>query len=149
MKILLVEDNQTNCFLLSDYLEYCGYYVHAITSSELFFSTLEWFQPNLILLDLKMPKIDGYTLLEEMQSCPLWKHIPVIVISALSFRTHQTKAFQLGACRYLVKPIVPDILKNVIQEELANATVASEDAEQAIIHSSVIPFSIVTQAQVC
>ena len=149
MKILLVEDNQTNCFLISDYLEYCGYQVHAITCSSLFFSTIEWFQPNLILLDLKMPKVDGYTLLEEMQSCLKWRHIPIIVISALSFRSHQTKALQLGARRYLVKPVVPDILQKTIQEELEKTGQPNHESERPVVHSSVIPFSVVTTAQVC
>ena len=120
MRILLVEDNQVNCFLLCDYLEFCGYSVQAITASELFFFTLELFKPNLILLDIKMPKIDGYTLLKEMQSQERWRHIPVVVISALSFRSHQEKALELGARRYIVKPIVPDILKNIIEEELSH-----------------------------
>ena len=147
MKILLVEDNPTNCFLLSDYLEHCGYHVHAITCSDLFFSTLGWFYPDLILLDLKMPRIDGYTLLEEVKSYPQWSHIPIIVISALSFRAHQAKAFQLGASRYFVKPIVPDELRQAIQEEAVH--LEYRENEQPTMSPSVLPFSVVTQAQVC
>lgn len=152
MKILLVEDNQVNCLLLSDYLEYCGYSVRAITCSQLFFSTLELFEPNLILLDIKMPKVDGYTILEEMQVQKRWNHIPIIVISALSFRSHQAKALRLGARRYLVKPIVPDVLRHVIQEELSYVALErpnNDSVEKSTLQASILSFGLTTNAQVC
>lgn len=122
MKILIVEDNQINCFLLCDYLEYCGYHVQALSCGEHFFNAMDEFKPDLVLLDLKMPKVDGYSILAQLQTHPMWSSIPVIVVSALSFRTHQEKAMKLGARRYLTKPVAPSVLRLAIEQELAAGT---------------------------
>lgn len=119
MKILIVEDNQINCFLLCDYLEYCGYCVQALSCGEGFFHAMASFEPDLILLDLKMPKVDGYSILAQLQTHPIWHEIPVIVVSALSFRTHQKKALDLGARRCLTKPVAPSVLRLAIEQEFA------------------------------
>lgn len=117
-RILLIEDNDVNRILLSDYLNYCGYDVQSLSSASTFFSTIEQFQPKLILLDLKLPDIDGYTLLEQMQKLPDYVNIPVIVVSALAFKADQQRALDLGACRYFVKPVnLIDLIQAI--EELA------------------------------
>lgn len=117
-RILLVEDNDVNRILLSDYLNYCGYDVQSLSSASTFFSTIEQFQPKLILLDLKLPDIHGYTLLEQMHKLPDYVNIPVIVVSALAFKADQQRALDLGACRYFVKPVnLVDLIQAI--EELA------------------------------
>ncbi|GAC1492286.1 MAG: response regulator [Chamaesiphon sp.] len=118
-RILLIEDNNTNRQLLSEYLTYYGYNVLALADGCLFFETMADFQPHLVLLDLKLPKIDGYTLLKQIQEGATWLHIPVIVISALSFKSDEKQALRLGARRFLLKPINPESLKQAIQEELS------------------------------
>lgn len=117
-RILLIEDNDINRMLLSDYLKFCGYDVESLSSGSTFFATIEQFQPNLILLDLKLPDIDGYSLLEKMQHNPNFSNIPVIVVSAFAFKADQERAINLGACRYFVKPVNLNYLIQAIQEEL-------------------------------
>ena len=140
MKILIVEDNQINCFLLCDYLEYCGYCVQALSCGEGFFHAMASFEPDLILLDLKMPKVDGYSILAQLQSHPIWHEIPVIVVSALSFRTHQQKALELGARRCLTKPVAPSVLRLAIEQEL-NAEVTGICAQDSLNKSRLVPFA--------
>ncbi|MBD2355609.1 response regulator [Tolypothrix sp. FACHB-123] len=118
-RILLVEDNDVNRMLMSDYLSYCGYHVHSLSLGSALFSTIEKFQPELILLDLKLPDIDGYSLLEKFQHKPFFSRIPVIVVSAFAFKDDQEKAMKLGACRYFVKPVNLQELIMTISEKLA------------------------------
>jgi CheY-like chemotaxis protein len=118
-KILLIEDNDINRMLLSDYLSYCRYEVQSLPEGSQFFSTIEQFQPNLILLDLKLPDIDGYSLLAKIQQHSELQDLPIFVVSAFAFKTDQEKAMKLGARRYFVKPVNLTELIVAIEEELA------------------------------
>ncbi|HYX13438.1 MAG TPA: response regulator [Nostoc sp.] len=117
-RILLVEDHYLNRLLLSDYLIYCGYDVQSLSEGSTFFSTIEKFQPDLMLLDLKLPDIDGYSLLKRVQEKPDLSKIPIIVVSAFAFKADQELALSLGARRYFVKPIKLKELIITIEEEL-------------------------------
>ncbi len=117
-RILLVEDNEINRMLLSDFLRYCSYEVETLPSGENFLFEVERFQPHLILLDLKLPDVDGYSLLAEIQKNHHLKHIPIFVVSAFAFKLEQEKAFSLGARRYFVKPINLNHLIMTIEQEL-------------------------------
>jgi two-component system, cell cycle response regulator DivK len=118
-RVLLIEDNDVNRMLLCDYLIYCGYDVQSLSEASTFFSTIKQFEPELILLDLKLPDIDGYTLLEKMQNKPDYVNLPIIIVSAFAFKADQQRARNLGACRYFVKPVNLIYLIQAIQEELA------------------------------
>jgi two-component system, cell cycle response regulator DivK len=118
-RILLVEDNDINRMLLSDYLSLFKYNVESLASGHNFFTKIKSFQPNLILLDLKLPDIDGYSLLEEIQLHPNYSQIPVVIVSAFAFTADKERAMKLGARRYFVKPVNLNELVLVINEELA------------------------------
>ena len=118
-RILLVEDNDMNRMLMTDYLSYCGYNIKSLSDGLTFFSSIEIFQPKLILLDLKLPDIDGYFLLETIQKNPDLSKIPVIVVSAFAFKADQERAMSLGARRYFTKPVNLSALILTIQEELS------------------------------
>jgi CheY-like chemotaxis protein len=120
IRILLIEDNDPNRQLLDDYLNYCGYKVLSLAEGSEFFTAIAQFQPHVILLDLKLPDIDGYTLLQELQQYPDAARVPVIVVSAFAFHTDQQRAMSLGAKRYLVKPVSLNQLKHAIHEEVKN-----------------------------
>ncbi len=117
-RVLLVEDHYLNRMLLSDYLSYCGYDVQSLSEGSTFFSTIDKFEPDLILLDLKLPDIDGYSLLKQVQQRPDLSKIPIIVVSAFAFKADQELALSLGARRYFVKPIELKDLILTIEEEL-------------------------------
>jgi two-component system, cell cycle response regulator DivK len=117
-RILLIEDNDVNRMLLSDYLSYSGYSVQSLSNSSNFFPTVEKFRPELMLLDLKLPDIDGYSLLEQIQQKPDLSKIPIIVVSAFAFKVDQERAMKLGANRYFVKPVNLTSLILTIEDEL-------------------------------
>lgn len=118
-RILLVEDNDLNRQMLHDYIVACGYQVFSLGGGSGFFEALAEFQPQIILLDLKLPDIDGYTLLQQLHQSP-WGYIPVIIVSAFAFKADQQRAFDLGARRYFVKPVTLSKLKQAIADELDN-----------------------------
>lgn len=117
-RILLVEDNHLNRQMLEDYLVFCGYQVLGLAFGSNFFQTVADFQPHLVLLDLKLPDVDGYTLLEQMRQRPEWQIIPVIVVSAFAFKADRQRALNLGAKRYFVKPVSLRDLRQAIEDEL-------------------------------
>lgn len=121
-RILLVEDHEISRQLLSDYLGCLGYQVLAIADGKAFFSTLASFQPDLILLDLKIPHLDGYSILKQFQALPIDRQVPIIVVSAYAFKSDQQRALNLGAKKYFVKPINLSQLREAIQEVLGGLT---------------------------
>lgn len=118
-KILLVEDNDFNRQMMEDYLVFCGYQVLSLEFGSSFFQALAEFQPDLVLLDLKLPDIDGFILLEQINQKSNWQDIPVIVVSAFAFKAERQRALDLGATRYFVKPISLRDLERAIEEELS------------------------------
>lgn len=119
-RILLIEDNEASRQLMSDYLEYYGYQVLALAKGSLFAQAMTQFCPDLVLLDLKLPDIDGFTLLQQRSSD--WLDVPIIVISAFAFQADQQRALELGASQYLVKPVSLTQLTQAIRRELATST---------------------------
>ncbi len=122
-RILLIEDDDVNRMLLSDYISYLGYDIQSLSSGSALFSTVEKFQPELILLDLKLPDIDGYLLLEQIQQKPELSKIPIIVVSGFAFKSEQERAINLGASHYFVKPINLTELMLTIETELASCCI--------------------------
>jgi len=116
--ILIVEDNDASRQLTCDYLRYCGYQVFSISGGEGFDAAMKQFKPDLVLLDLKLPGVDGFAILQERQKCPEWMKIPLIVVSAYAFQADQQRAFSLGADRYIVKPVKLQQLRQAITETL-------------------------------
>ena len=78
------------------------------------------FQPHLILLDLKLPDIDGYILLEQLQLNPQGRDTPVIIVSAFAFKADRQRAMNLGARQYFIKPVNLVDLRQAIEREIAN-----------------------------
>ncbi len=118
-KILLVEDNDSNRMLLSDYLNYYGYQVKGLSNGSNFFTTVENFQPDLIILDLKLPGVDGFLLLKGMQKNFRTAKIPVVVVSGLAFKSDRERAISLGVRHYFVKPVILTELTQAIEKELS------------------------------
>ncbi len=119
-RILLIEDNSNNRLLLTDYLTYFGYEVWSLPDGATLSTTLALFQPDLIVLDLKLPGLSGYEILQKIRQTPDWVAIPVIIVSALAFKADQQKAMDLGAQYFFVKPVNLLTLMQAIQSELGN-----------------------------
>lgn len=113
-KILIVEDEEFLVRALKDNLEAEGCTVDIATNGEEALGEIKKQKPNLILLDLLMPKRDGFYVLEEVKKNPEWKLIPVIVLSNLGGDVEIKRALEMGADDYFVKSQHP--IEEVIEK---------------------------------
>lgn len=102
--ILLVDDLPENLRLLSDLLLTLGYTVRSVTSGRMAIKTAKVKRPDVILLDIKMPDMDGYQVCQAFKADEDLRDIPVIFISALDDVFDKVKAFWSGGVDYIVKP---------------------------------------------
>jgi len=102
--ILLVDDLPENLQLLSELLMQLGYTIRSVTSGRMALKTLNAKQPDLILLDIKMPEMDGYQVCSAIKADEKLQPIPVIFISALDDAFDKVKAFECGGVDYITKP---------------------------------------------
>ncbi len=102
--ILLVDDNPNNLKLLTKILEESGFKIKASTSGKFALQAVQATPPDLILLDIMMPEMDGYEVSKQLKLNPDTADIPVIFISALSETDDKLKAFAAGGVDYVSKP---------------------------------------------
>ncbi len=103
--ILVVDDNPTNLSLLFDLLSYEGFKVLVATDGEGAIAQVAYVKPDLLLLDVMMPGIDGFETCRRLKSNPLTQDIPIIFMTALSAISEKVKGFDVGAVDYITKPI--------------------------------------------
>ncbi|MEP7369511.1 MAG: response regulator [Dermatophilaceae bacterium] len=103
--VLVVEDNEKNLKLARDVLEFAGFIVHAATSGEDAVVQAKTVMPDLILMDLQLPGIDGHEALSQLRGDPGTSDIPVVALTAFAMRQDRDKAFNAGFDGYLEKPI--------------------------------------------
>jgi len=106
--ILLVDDNPTNLQVLFQTLDGVGCKLLVAKNGEIALSIAGKARPDLILLDIMMPGIDGYEVCRQLKSVPATADIPVIFLSALGDTEDKVKGLQLGAVDYITKPFQPD-----------------------------------------
>ncbi|ACB51726.1 two-component response regulator [Crocosphaera subtropica ATCC 51142] len=102
--IMVIDDHVDNLKLLSDMLDEQGYEVRQSLNGLTALKSIELSSPDLILLDLKMPDMDGYTVCQKLKKNPKVQDIPVIFISASDEVLDKVKAFSVGGCDYISKP---------------------------------------------
>ncbi|AFY53437.1 response regulator containing a CheY-like receiver domain and a GGDEF domain [Rivularia sp. PCC 7116] len=102
--ILVVDDEPDNLEVLSIILESEGYQVRQAINANIALKTIKLKLPELILLDIKMPEIDGYQLCQKLKSNSETKDIPVIFLSGLARDIDKCKGFEVGAVDFIIKP---------------------------------------------
>lgn len=107
MKILIVEDTATNIEILRGTLETEDYKLSFAPNGKIGLEVAELSMPQLILLDIMMPEMDGYEACEKLKANPKTADIPVIFISAKGETDEIVKGFELGAMDYITKPFRP------------------------------------------
>ncbi|HMQ50759.1 MAG TPA: response regulator [Anaerolineae bacterium] len=103
--ILLVDDTPTNLDVLFHYLDNFGFEVFVAINGEDALRQAEQTLPDLILLDVMMPGIDGFEVCRRLKEIPTTRHIPVIFMTALSSTTDKLRGFEVGAVDYVTKPL--------------------------------------------
>lgn len=102
--ILIVDDNHTNLNVLVDYLEEFGFEALVATNGERAIQQAQRFPPDLILLDVLMPGIDGFETCQRLKAEETTRDIPVIFMTALTDVKHKVAGFEVGAVDYVTKP---------------------------------------------
>jgi putative two-component system response regulator len=102
--IMVVDDNPTNLKLLEDMLRQHAYEVRSFPRGRLALAAADQVPPDLILLDVNMPEMNGYEVCKKLKSSPLLSGVPVIFLSALTAIEDKVKGFQSGGVDYISKP---------------------------------------------
>ena len=117
-KILLVEDNEMNRDMLSRRLQRRGFVVLLAVDGEQGVSMAEAEQPELILMDMSLPVLDGWEATRRLKSSPTTRHIPVIALTAHAMKSDEEKCRQAGCDDFDIKPVELDRLLEKMQTQL-------------------------------
>jgi two-component system, cell cycle response regulator DivK len=119
--ILVVEDNERNLKLLRDVLEYAGYDVRAARTAEEGITLAVNEHPNLVLMDLRLPGIDGVEALRRLRESPQTADIPVVAVTAQTMKQDRERVLEAGFDGYVEKPIsvraFPDQVRGFLSDE--------------------------------
>lgn len=116
--ILIVDDVPANIDVLSEILR-PTYQVKVVTNGPMALRIAMAAKPDMILLDIMMPEMDGYEVCRQLKANPATCNIPVIFVSAMDEVMDETKGFALGAVDYITKPVSPPIVKARVKTHLA------------------------------
>lgn len=111
--VLLVEDNEDNLVVYRTILEHVGFRVIEARDGEEGINRAKQHRPNLILMDISIPKIDGWEATQRLKADAATRSIPIIALTAHALEEDRQKAIQAGCDGYLAKPVEP---RRVVQE---------------------------------
>ena len=118
MKVLIVDDEPLNLDYIEQRLEDLNYQIITAADGQEALNKIKSEQPDLILLDLMMPVLDGFAVLKEIKGDNYLRDIPVIIVSAVDDSKSIVKGIKQGADDYITKPIDAERLKKKVREHL-------------------------------
>jgi len=120
-RILIVDDNPVNLKLASEVLEMEGHAVEKAVDAEQARELLRHSMPDLILMDIALPGMDGLTLTRILKADLRLKHIPVVALTAFAMKGDDRKAYEAGCDGYITKPIDTRELARQVGDVLARS----------------------------
>jgi two-component system cell cycle response regulator DivK len=117
-RILLVEDQDDNRKIMRDLLSASGYELIEAIDGEQGLALAERERPDLILMDIQLPGLDGYEVTRRIKANPILNHIPIIAVTSYALSGDDQKAFAAGCDGYVTKPFSPRVLLAKIREYL-------------------------------
>lgn len=132
--ILVVDDNEMNRDMLVRRLQRYGYQVDACDRGEDVLEQLHQKSFDLVLLDVMMPGMNGYEVLEAIKADPILQYTPVVMISAMGELDSVARCIELGAEDYLFKPFNPVLLKARVQACVGKHQTMSDSLRQQLAH---------------
>jgi two-component system cell cycle response regulator DivK len=113
--VLHVEDNDDNRILVKRVLQFGGYEVIEASNANEALDSINGCKPDLILLDINMPEVDGYSLTGQIKALPGLQQVPVIAITANALKGDRERSYQAGCDGYIEKPIDIDTFLDQIE----------------------------------
>ncbi len=120
-RLLLIDDDPNLILLVKDYLEFRGYEVITADNGKTALNVLEDADPDMIICDIMMPEMDGYTFVENVRSNIKTRWIPFLFLSAKGQSQDRVKGLSKGADVYMVKPFEPEELVAQVESSLKQA----------------------------
>src|SRR5580704_6873443 len=117
-RIMVVDDQPANLKLMEDMLRHEGYTVRSFPGGRLALAGASESPPDLILLDITMPEMDGFAVCQRLKADPKLKSIPVIFLSALNETEDKVRAFQCGGVDYVTKPFRVEEVRARVQTQI-------------------------------
>jgi len=117
-KVLLVDDNTANLQVLRENLDGLGYKLLIAKNGRTALDIVRKAHPDLVLLDIMMPEMDGYEVCRRLKSAEETRHIPVIFLTAMADAEDEAKGLALGAVDYITKPINPELVRARVRNHL-------------------------------
>jgi CheY-like chemotaxis protein len=121
-RILLIEDNAVNRRLAQFLLKSQGYEVWEVTSAPEAFASLKEKRPDLILMDIQLPGMDGLTATRQLKADPTTRDIPVLAVTSYAMKGDEAKAFEAGCSGYVTKPIDKTLFLQTVAKVLTDRT---------------------------
>jgi two-component system, cell cycle response regulator DivK len=115
-KILIIEDNEQNLYLFTFILEKHGYRVETAQDGETGIEMAVRIKPDLILLDVQLPAMDGYAVARHLRSNPDLAQTPIVAVTSYAMVGDREKALESGCTGYIEKPINPDTFVTQVEE---------------------------------
>ncbi|WP_028313325.1 response regulator [Desulfatibacillum aliphaticivorans] len=117
-KVLIIEDNEQNLYLITYLLENSGYEVTPARDGAQGCAMAEVVQPDVILLDIQLPGMDGYAVARALRKKPLVKETPIVAVTSYAMPGDKEKALSAGCTGYIEKPIDPAVFIDQLEEHL-------------------------------
>ncbi len=117
-KILLADDNESNIIMVKDYLESLGYQVRVAYNGEDALRGADEFLPDIILLDIQMPKMNGFEATKRLRADPRFDSVPIIALTAFAMSGDRERCLEAGMDEYMSKPVKLKELKQMIDHLL-------------------------------
>lgn len=118
IRVLLIEDNEQNRYLFSFILEKNGYRVIVARDGLEGINKAKEEKPDLILVDIGLPVMDGYEVTRRLRDLTEFKDVPIIALTAYAMEGDREKVLQAGCDGYIPKPIIPDKFIKVVNSYL-------------------------------
>ncbi|GGI07816.1 response regulator [Egicoccus halophilus] len=132
-RVLVVDDEPDVLLLCRVNLEFEGYEVIEATDGEAALTAVRAHQPDVVLLDVMLPRRDGWQVLQALKSDPDLREIPVVMLTAKVQDADQLRGWAHGAADYITKPFSPLALSQVLQDVLATDPVEEERRRRLIM----------------
>ena len=117
-KILIIEDNEQNLYLASFLLEQSGYEVVSADDGMKGIEKTKAEKPDLILMDIQLPEMNGYEATKRIKNMPELHHIPIVAVTSYAMVKDREKALAIGCVGYIEKPFDPETFVSEIEKYL-------------------------------